>query len=270
MYLNDLLFVGSLWVLEFVTLTLLDNRVDIVNKFSNIVTLAMAVIFTFLAYGIWWAIVPFIVIPLISGMTAGVIHGLKRRQAGGVLGRNGRILVALPIIAIALLIAVVWSLQNIEQSQTVKQEPAESETSSGASEPIVIGSLNTQDLVRLTNVERVKHDLPALVIDDGLNNSAKDKCDDMVAKDYWAHTSPEGVTPWDFIKKYIPSYKLAGENLSSGMVTSEETIQAWMDSAGHKKNILESKFGHIGFAICHKSGGLGVSPTALVVQHFTD
>lgn len=103
-----------------------------------------------------------------------------------------------------------------------------------------------QRVVELTNQERKKHGLSPLVVNSKLTESAKAKSQDMAEHDYFNHTSPTYGSPFDMMDKLGISYQTAGENIAKGQSTPESVVQAWMDSEGHKANILNPKFTHIG------------------------
>ena len=88
----------------------------------------------------------------------------------------------------------------------------------------------------------------------------------MFAKNYWAHVSPDGTTPWVFIKSAGYSYVYAGENLARGYNTSQDVVTAWMASPEHKQNMLSSNYQNVGFAIV--TGNLTGEDTVLVVEMF--
>ena len=68
----------------------------------------------------------------------------------------------------------------------------------------------------------------------------------MQTKGYFSHTSPTYGSPFDMMKKFGITYRSAGENIAMGQRTPEEVVKAWMNSEGHRKNILNSSFTHIG------------------------
>ncbi|WP_396954195.1 CAP domain-containing protein [Neobacillus niacini] len=103
-----------------------------------------------------------------------------------------------------------------------------------------------QKVVDLTNQERAKNGLPALKVDLTLSKMAHEKSRDMSANGYFSHTSPTYGSPFDMMKKYGISYRSAGENIAMGQRTPEEVVKAWMNSEGHRKNILSSNFNYIG------------------------
>ena len=110
------------------------------------------------------------------------------------------------------------------------------------------GSLSAfeQKVVDLTNAERAKQGLPALKVDTELSKMARIKSEDMQKNHYFDHTSPTYGSPFDMMKQFGISYRSAGENIAQGQQTPEEVVQAWMNSAGHRANILNSGYTHIG------------------------
>ncbi len=70
----------------------------------------------------------------------------------------------------------------------------------------------------------------------------------MAENEYFAHTSPEGVTPWYWFEKVGYDYNFAGENLAVNFTEAERVDQAWMDSPSHRRNIINERFEDIGIA----------------------
>ncbi|MGE1163495.1 CAP domain-containing protein [Peribacillus simplex] len=103
-----------------------------------------------------------------------------------------------------------------------------------------------QEVVKLTNAEREKQGLAALKIDTKLSKVARIKSQDMKDKNYFDHNSPTYGSPFDMMKQFGISYTSAGENIAQGQQTPEEVVQAWMDSEGHRENIMNPSFTHIG------------------------
>nr|WP_201716271.1 CAP domain-containing protein [Rossellomorea arthrocnemi] len=103
-----------------------------------------------------------------------------------------------------------------------------------------------QQVVELTNQERAKQGLPALKVDTELSKVAREKSRDMQANNYFSHTSPTYGSPFDMMKQFGIEYSSAGENIAMGQKTPEEVVQAWMNSEGHRKNIMSSNYTHIG------------------------
>ncbi|WP_415579168.1 CAP domain-containing protein, partial [Filibacter tadaridae] len=98
----------------------------------------------------------------------------------------------------------------------------------------------------LTNVERQKAGLAPLQIDSKLMNSARQKSSDMASKNYFSHTSPTYGSPFDQMKANGITYRSAAENIAQGQRSAEEVVKAWMESPGHRENILTPGFTHIG------------------------
>lgn len=132
------------------------------------------------------------------------------------------------------------SKQPVQQQQPAQKEDKSSE--------IAEYQLNQfeQQVVELTNQERAKNGLSALKVDPALSQVAREKSLDMQRNNYFSHTSPTYGSPFDMMKKFGITYRAAGENIAKGQRTPEEVVNAWMNSAGHRKNILSTSFTHIG------------------------
>ncbi|WP_099157624.1 CAP domain-containing protein [Virgibacillus ndiopensis] len=134
-----------------------------------------------------------------------------------------------------------------EKSQASTQQPAEQqEQQSQAQEQSQQLSQFEQQVVELTNNEREKQGLEPLQIDVELSKVAREKSRDMQAKGYFAHNSPTYGSPFDMMKQFGIDYRTAGENIAKGQRTPEEVVNAWMNSEGHRANILNPEFTHIG------------------------
>ena len=103
-----------------------------------------------------------------------------------------------------------------------------------------------REVVRLVNAERVKQGLPTLTYDWQLSRVARIKSQDMKDNKYFSHTSPTYGSPFQMMKSFGITYKTAGENIARGQATPAAVVSAWMNSSGHRANILNSSFTHIG------------------------
>lgn len=130
----------------------------------------------------------------------------------------------------------------------------------------VQASYSAGTLVSMTNNVRAENGLGALSTNSALASAAYAKANDMLANNYFAHNSPDGKTPWDFIIDAGYSYTYAGENLAIGYTDASELFSAWMNSATHRQNILNSNFREIGIAVV--SGQFEGVETIVVVQEF--
>ena len=129
-----------------------------------------------------------------------------------------------------------------------------------------VSSISASDLLKATNTARAQSSLPNLKVNDELTSAAFSKAKDMFANNYWAHTSPTGVTPWKWLGDAGYNYDVAGENLAKNYPTSQATVDAWMASPTHRTNILNTKYQDIGFAVV--DGTLDGRPTTLVVAYY--
>lgn len=102
------------------------------------------------------------------------------------------------------------------------------------------------DVVTLTNKERQQAGLSTLEVDNALSNVAREKSNDMQKNGYFSHTSPTYGSPFDMMRDFGITYQSAGENIAQGQRTPDEVVQAWMNSEGHRANILNPNFTHIG------------------------
>lgn len=111
------------------------------------------------------------------------------------------------------------------------------------------------DVVQLVNQERAKYGLPALRPDWQLARVARHKSMDMRDKNYFSHTSPTYGSPFDMMRAYNITYRAAGENIAMGQSTAQEVVRSWMNSEGHRQNILSKNFQYIG--VGYVEGGTG-------------
>lgn len=139
-----------------------------------------------------------------------------------------------------------------EQANQPKQAPAPAETKQPQQEQQPkqeqSSQLNEfeQQVVELTNQEREKQGLAPLKVDTELSKVAREKSKDMATNNYFSHNSPTYGSPFDMMKQFGISYRTAGENIAKGQRSPQEVVDAWMNSAGHRKNILNADFTHIG------------------------
>lgn len=101
-------------------------------------------------------------------------------------------------------------------------------------------------VIELTNAQRRQNGLPELKADTQLNSVAQRKSVDMMQNNYFSHTSPTYGSPFDMMRDFGVTYNTAGENIAQGQKTPEQVVDSWMKSPGHRQNILNPKFTHIG------------------------
>lgn len=118
----------------------------------------------------------------------------------------------------------------------------------------------------LSNKNREDAKLPVLAYNPLLEEAARLKAEDMKIRGYFAHVSPDGIDPWHWIKTAGYDYEYAGENLAINFSDSADVTKAWMDSPGHRENILSSNFTEVGVATV--KGYINGRKTVFVVQMF--
>lgn len=110
-----------------------------------------------------------------------------------------------------------------------------------------------QEVIRLVNEIRANNGLKALTYDWQLSRVARIKSQDMKDNRYFAHNSPVYGTPFQMMKAFGISYRTAGENIAKGYSTPQAVVNGWMNSSGHRANILNANYTHIG--VGYVSGG---------------
>ena len=127
-------------------------------------------------------------------------------------------------------------------------------------------NISVSQVVSSTNSVRSDSGLGSLQFNQQLAQAATAKAQNMFSEGYWAHTSPSGKEPWDFIKSAGYSYKIAGENLARDFDSTSPLMDAWMNSPTHRANIMNPRYQEIGIAVV--DGLLNGVETTLVVQMF--
>lgn len=148
----------------------------------------------------------------------------------------------------------------------VKPEAPAKPEASQAEQPVVTPtapSTNTEstefnaayekEVIRLVNVQRANYGLSPLAQDDGAQKVARVRAKEIVQS--FSHTRPNGTSCFTAASEMGVSYRSAGENIAYGYQTPEQVVNGWMNSEGHRKNILSASFSKIGVG-CYKSGGV--------------
>lgn len=133
--------------------------------------------------------------------------------------------------------------QQQTPTQTQYNQP---QTGTTQNQAIGNRSQYTRQVVDLTNEQRRRNGLSDLQIDTRLSSVAQTKSQDMQQNGYFSHTSPTYGSPFDMMRDFGVSYRTAGENIAQGQRTPQEVVNAWMNSEGHRRNILNGNFTHIG------------------------
>lgn len=111
------------------------------------------------------------------------------------------------------------------------------------------------EVIRLVNVERSKKGLPALKANWQLSRCARYKSQDMIDKKYFAHQSPTYGSPYKMMESFGLKFSAAGENIAWGQKTPQEVMNTWMNSPGHRSNILGTSYDEIGVGVAKDAQG---------------
>ena len=161
------------------------------------------------------------------------------------------------LIAVILTLAVFLNAQNIFTCNAAA-------TANGITSDL--SAEQAGKLVELTNQSRAEQGIEKITVNQNLISAAENKARDMFEHNYFAHTSPQELTPWHWIRQAGYSYQYAGENLAMDFVTSEAIHKALIASATHRKNILNPNYKEIGIAVL--SGNFENRQTTIIVQMF--
>ena len=127
--------------------------------------------------------------------------------------------------------------------------------------------LTQAGVIKETNFQRANNELPLLVESETLNTEARAKAQDMFQKQYFAHVSPSGIGPGNLAENFGYEFVVIGENLALGnFADDKELVQGWMDSPGHRANILNIRYTEIGAATV--KGIFEGKSTWIAVQEF--
>ena len=140
-------------------------------------------------------------------------------------------------------------------SRPTNPKPAEPTTPAPSTPEISGLSEFEAEVVRLVNIERQKAGLQPLQASVELSNVARKKSEDMAKNNYFSHTSPTYGSPFDMMKSFGIKYNTAGENIAKGQLSPQSVVNAWMNSSGHRANILNPSFNKIGVGHYKSSNG---------------
>ena len=112
------------------------------------------------------------------------------------------------------------------------------------------------EVIRLVNIERSKKGLQTLKADWEISRVARYKSQDMINKKYFSHTSPTYGSPFKMLETFGIRFSSAGENIAYGQQTPAAVMNSWMNSSGHRANILSPSYTHIGVGLAKSSSGV--------------
>lgn len=144
---------------------------------------------------------------------------------------------ALPFLGLFVLMAALFALAMFSQALLISKQN--------------VAAVSAAKVATLTNAERTEEGLTALERNTLLDQAAQMKAQDMAAKGYYAHVSPEGLTPMHWVEKAGYRYLAIGENLVVNRTEAEQVVDAFMGSPGHRANILRKDFTEIGIGVAN-------------------
>lgn len=168
------------------------------------------------------------------------------------------------LVAIGLISALSNHGDSDKSSTPAKNSGSNAGSNSGSSSGSTTNgtAAEKQQAFTLLNQDRQANGLPALALNSKLTSLADDYAKDMIKRGYFSHYNPEGQSPFDRMDKAEISYSSAGENLAINTnVTAAQ--KAFMNSSGHRANILNSSYTDVGIGVVHNSSG-----SVYVVQEF--
>ena len=168
------------------------------------------------------------------------------------------------IVAVVIVFNLSHASSNAETTDSADSTPSSLNVISSAPKlrPDVI-QVESQ-----VNTERSNAGLTPLTHNIYLTQSAQAKCDDMVARDYWSHNTPDGVRPWPLITSFYGEYHTVGENLEYGIPYAQGVVTSWMNSPEHKANILKPEYRDVGTAVCISNDYQHTGIEYIVVEHY--
>lgn len=158
------------------------------------------------------------------------------------------------------------SVPSTPSTPTVPTKPVEPTTPTVPTKPVEPTTPTTpvtnpglsemeMEVVRLVNIERQKAGLAPFTASAELSRVARLKSQDMGTKNYFSHTSPTYGSPFEMMKAQGIKYTTAGENIAKGYLTAQSVVNGWMNSSGHRANILNGSFKTIGVGAYKTSNG---------------
>ncbi|HEY2091749.1 MAG TPA: CAP domain-containing protein [Thermoanaerobaculia bacterium] len=132
--------------------------------------------------------------------------------------------------------------------------------------PLFATEITPDTVLTEMNAYRAKDGLAPLRFDPRLMLAADDRMHDMEDLQYWSHDAPDGRTPFVWLKPHGYEFRFAGENLATGFETTEVLVQGWMESPGHRANIMSPDYDDVGIAVIDGSTTHRATGKSIVVM----
>ncbi|GAB6100233.1 hypothetical protein JCM16358_21120 [Halanaerocella petrolearia] len=143
-----------------------------------------------------------------------------------------------------------------QQRENVPQQREEPQQEERQQQPTPTGLKEMEKkVVELVNQERQKQGLEPYQHNQKVSEVARTKAQDMAENNYFSHTSPTYGSPFEMLSQFNVSYRTAGENIAKGQGTAQQVMNSWMNSSGHRRNILSQRFTQIGVGLAKDEDG---------------
>lgn len=167
----------------------------------------------------------------------------------------------IPMVLLALLLIIFTSYNGVMAS--VIKHPTNK----------VLGyatGMSPSELLADTNAARASNKVQPLALNNQLSQAAQAKANDMAARNYWSHQTPQGNPPWLFAQAQGYNYQKLGENLATGFANSQATINGWMASTDHRNNLLDKAYTEVGFGYANNPNytAAGGGPMTIIVAFY--
>jgi hypothetical protein len=131
-------------------------------------------------------------------------------------------------------------------------------------------SMSIGGLLSDTNTSRAANGVASLSLNNQLNAAAQASADDMAARNYWSHNTPDGSPPWIWVANQGYSYQKLGQNLATGFADEQSTTDGWMNSPPHRENLLDPSFTQVGFGFANNPNytAAGGGPMTIIVAFY--
>lgn len=141
-------------------------------------------------------------------------------------------------------------VKAIYPKNTSNTQTGDSTSNNNSGEQTLQNNMNQdeQEVFNLINQQRMQNGVQSLKVDKEVQRVARIKAEDMVANNYFSHTSPTYGSPFDMLRSFKITYKTAGENIAANS-SNDNAVTSWMNSSGHKANILNSNFNYTGIGV---------------------
>ncbi|MCL2322664.1 MAG: CAP domain-containing protein [Oscillospiraceae bacterium] len=161
-------------------------------------------------------------------------------------------LVAIPVLSLALLTNSITVPAQSKVTYTILKPAVQTTTPQATSSQAKVVSTSIsyeQRVIQLCNAQRARYGLSALSQDNILTQLCRMKSQDMAYRNYFGHTSPVYGSAFTMMKTYGVKFVAAGENIAEGQKTPDAVVTSWMNSAGHRANILNQLYVEIGVGL---------------------